>query len=157
MPAPRPTSSNPVSLVELAILAGAAEVDADVDVTGVTLDSRAVQPGDLYAALPGARVHGADFVVAAVAAGAAAVLTDPVGAGRVAGAGVPLLVVDRPRAVLGVLAARVTGSERTALRLVGVTCTNGKTTVAHLLHSALTALGRRPGLIGTVETRIGQE
>ncbi|MGL5850038.1 MAG: UDP-N-acetylmuramoyl-L-alanyl-D-glutamate--2,6-diaminopimelate ligase [Phycicoccus sp.] len=157
MPAPRPTSSNPVSLVELAILAGAAKVDADVDVTGVTLDSRAVQPGDLYAALPGARVHGADFAVAAVAAGAAAVLTDPVGAGRVAGAGVPLLVVDRPRAVLGVLAARVTGSERTALRLVGVTGTNGKTTVAHLLHSALTALGRRPGLIGTVETRIGQE
>ncbi|MGL5910078.1 MAG: UDP-N-acetylmuramoyl-L-alanyl-D-glutamate--2,6-diaminopimelate ligase, partial [Phycicoccus sp.] len=157
MPAPRPTSSRPVSLVELATLAGAAEVDADVTVTGISLDSRAVQPGDLYAALPGARVHGADFVVAAVAAGAAAVLTDPVGAGRVAGAGVPLLVVDRPRAVLGVLAARVMGTERTALRLVGVTGTNGKTTVAHLLHSALTALGRRPGLIGTVETRIGQE
>ncbi|MGL5931090.1 MAG: UDP-N-acetylmuramoyl-L-alanyl-D-glutamate--2,6-diaminopimelate ligase [Dermatophilaceae bacterium] len=159
MSAPRPTSARPVSLVELAGLAGAAEVAqfADIDVTGVTLDSRAVQPGDLYAALPGARVHGADFAAAAVAAGAVAVLTDPAGAGRVGGLGTPLLVVDRPRAVLGALAARIMRTERSTLRLVGVTGTNGKTTVAHLLHSALTALHRRPGLIGTVETRLGTD
>ncbi|MGL5865943.1 MAG: UDP-N-acetylmuramoyl-L-alanyl-D-glutamate--2,6-diaminopimelate ligase [Dermatophilaceae bacterium] len=157
MPAPRPTSLHPVPLVDLARLAGAAEVDTDVAVTGVTLDSRAVQPGDLYAALPGARVHGADFAAAAVAAGAGAVLTDPAGAGRAADIDVPLVVVDRPRAVLGALAARIMGTEGTALRLVGVTGTNGKTTVGYLLHSALTALGRRPGLIGTVETRIGAE
>ncbi|MGL5816549.1 MAG: UDP-N-acetylmuramoyl-L-alanyl-D-glutamate--2,6-diaminopimelate ligase [Phycicoccus sp.] len=146
-----------MSLVELAGLAGAAEVDVDVELTGVTLDSRAVRPGDLYAALPGARVHGADFAAAAVAAGAAAVLTDPAGARRAVGADAPLLVVDRPRAVLGALAARIMGTERTVLRLVGVTGTNGKTTIAHLLHSALTALGRQSGLIGTVETRIGAE
>src|SRR6201994_2436070 len=59
-------------------------------VTGVTHDSRAVQPGDLYAALPGSRVHGADFCAAAVTAGAVAVLTDPGGRERAAASGVPV-------------------------------------------------------------------
>ncbi|MGL4745209.1 MAG: UDP-N-acetylmuramoyl-L-alanyl-D-glutamate--2,6-diaminopimelate ligase [Dermatophilaceae bacterium] len=157
MPTPRPTSSRPVPLGQLARLAGAAEVDSDVEVAGVTLDSRVVRSGDLYAALPGARVHGADFAAAAVASGAVAVLTDPAGADRAVDLEVPLLVVAQPRAVLGAVAARVQGAERGALRLVGVTGTNGKTTVAHLLHSALTALDWRPGLVGTVETRIGDE
>ena len=68
-------------------------------ITGITHDSRQVQPGDLYAALPGAKTHGADHAPAAVAAGAAAVLTDPEGAGRLAGSGIPLLVVDDPELV----------------------------------------------------------
>ena len=72
---------------------------ATTAVTGITLDSRAVRPGDLYAALPGARAHGADFAAAAVAAGAAAVLTDVAGAAKVHG--VPVLVADDPRAELG--------------------------------------------------------
>ncbi len=127
--------------------------------TGVTLDSRAVLPGDLYAALPGAHAHGADFAGAAARAGAAAVLTDADGARRMGAGGVdlPVLVVEQPRCVLGEVAARVMGTEATPLALVGITGTNGKTTTAHLLHSALSALGRHPGLIGTVETRIGQE
>ena len=71
--------------------------------TGVTLDSRAVRPGDLYAALPGANVHGAGFVAAAVGLGAVAVLTDPAGAALLAlnEVPVPVLVVPEPRAVLG--------------------------------------------------------
>ncbi len=159
MPVPRPTQLRSTPVRDLARLVGAPDPRSDVEVTGVTLDSRAVLPGDLYAALPGARAHGADFAAAAVDAGALAVLTDPAGAERVAQARrpVPVLVVDRPREVLGAVAARVLGTERLPLRLVGITGTNGKTTTAHLVDSALRSLGHRPGLIGTVETRLGDE
>ena len=156
---PRPSAPRRTSLRDLADLLGAPAPETEAVVTGVTLDSRDVRAGDLYAALPGARAHGADFAAAAVAAGATALLTDPDGVDRAAAAGasLPALVVERPRDVLGAVAARVFGTARTPLRLLGITGTNGKTTTAHLVHSALTALGRPPGLIGTVETRIGEE
>ncbi len=123
--------------------------------TGVTLDSRQVQPGDLYAALPGAHVHGAQFAVQAVRAGAAAVLTDAAGAGLIGDAlGAPVLVVDEPRAVLGEVAAAIYGDPTRHLTLLGVTGTNGKTTVTYLLEAGLAAAGHRTGLVGTVQTRI---
>ena len=128
---------------------------AGVRVTGCTHDSRAVQPGDLYAALPGARAHGADFAAQAVAAGAVAVLTDPDGAARVDG--VPVLVADQPRAVLGRIASWVHGHPSNDLTVLGVTGTNGKTTTAFLLEAGLRAAGRETGLLGTVLTRIGEE
>ena len=158
----RPRSLPPVALETLADRAGATVVGGGsaqgVLVTGVSLDSRTVRPGDLYAALPGAHAHGATFVAGAVAAGAVAVLTDPEGAGLVAnGPGVPILLVAAPRAVLGDLAALVYGHPADAMRLIGVTGTNGKTTTAYLIESALRGLGARTGLIGTVETRVGDE
>ena len=131
----------------------------DVRVTGCTLDSRSVQPGDLYAALPGARVHGADFAAQAVARGAVAVLTDAAGADR-AGAhlsGVPVLVADDPRAVLGAVARWVHDDPADGMLVLGVTGTNGKTTTAFLLEAGLRAAGHRTGLLGTVLTRIGDE
>ena len=157
MAVPRPQHLRRTPLSEIAALVGAPDPRSEVVVTGVTLDSRQVLSGDLYAALAGARAHGAEFAGSAVESGAVAVLTDPEGAERIRGCGLdlPLLVVDHPRKVLGAAAARVLGTEHLPLRLLGVTGTNGKTTTAHLVHSALTALGRRPGLIGTVETRIG--
>ncbi|WP_404383440.1 UDP-N-acetylmuramoyl-L-alanyl-D-glutamate--2,6-diaminopimelate ligase [Knoellia locipacati] len=162
MSAPRPASRDSSSLRELALLAGAPTDDStglDVGVTGVTLDSRAVQPGDLYAALPGARAHGADFAAQAVAAGAAAVLTDADGVARLRDAGVtlPVIVVEHPRSVLGALSARIYDTTDQSLTMVGITGTNGKTTTAYLVSSALGVLGHRTGLIGTVETRIGDE
>ena len=130
-------------------------------VTGVTLSSRTVRPGDLYAALPGARTHGAAYVEQAVAAGAVAVLTDPAGrdllAGRAGAAGVPVLVVPTPRAVLGGLAAWLYGNPGERLATYGVTGTNGKTTTTFLLDSALRRLGERTGLVGTIEIRVGDE
>ena len=134
-------------------------VDPRVVVTGVTLDSRAIRPGDLYAALPGAHVHGADFVVAAVGLGAVAILTDPRGAALLAlnEIPVPVLVVPDPRASLGGVAAMIYGRASEGLTMLGITGTNGKTTTAYLLDSALRALGRVTGLIGTVETRIGED
>ena len=128
-------------------------------VTGVTLDSRAIRPGDLYAALPGANVHGARFAGAAVGLGAVAVLTDPQGAALLSRSeiAVPVLVVAEPRAAVGQVAALVYGHASQALTMLGITGTNGKTTTAYLLDSALRALGRVTGLIGTVETRIGEQ
>lgn len=158
MSAPRPTAVRSTALSDLALFLGLPAPASDAVLTGVTLDSRAVRPGDLYAALPGARAHGAQFAAGAAAGGAVAVLTDEVGKDLLAqeGLDLPVLVVTSPRSVLGSVAARVFGTEQTPLRMVGITGTNGKTTTAHLLDSALRALGRRPGLIGTVETRIGE-
>ncbi|WP_375869888.1 UDP-N-acetylmuramoyl-L-alanyl-D-glutamate--2,6-diaminopimelate ligase [Humibacillus xanthopallidus] len=137
----------------------------DVVVTGVSLDSRSVVPGDLYAALPGFHAHGADFAADALAAGAVAVLTDPAGRTRLralderapSASVVPVLLADHPREVLGEVAATVYGHPSEALTVLGVTGTNGKTTTAYLIESALRARGQRTGLIGTVETRIGDE
>ena len=133
--------------------------DPRLVVTGVTLDSRAIRPGDLYAALPGANLHGADFVDAAISRGAVAVLTDPTGAALLAlrELPVPVLVVPDPRAALGRVAALVYGSASRKLTMLGITGTNGKTTTAYLLDSALRSLGQVTGLIGTVETRIGED
>ena len=131
-----------------------------VRVTGVTLDSRRVRSGDLYAALPGANVHGASFAAQACAAGAAAVITDAQGAAiieRDHAASVPVIVVDDPRAVLGELGAEVYGHPSDTLDMVGITGTNGKTTTAYLVESAWRALGRVTGLIGTIETRVAGE
>lgn len=124
-------------------------------VTGCTHDSRQVRPGDLYAALPGANVHGARFAADAVAAGAAAVLTDPSGAELVEDG--PVVVAERPRDVLGEIAAAVHGHPARALTLLGVTGTNGKTTTSFMIDAGLRAAGRRTGLLGTVVTRIGDE
>ncbi|MCN0151409.1 UDP-N-acetylmuramoyl-L-alanyl-D-glutamate--2,6-diaminopimelate ligase [Salinispora arenicola] len=124
-------------------------------VTGVTHASQEVRPGDLYAALPGARRHGAEFVPAAARAGAVAVLTDPAGASATAQAGLPMLVVPDPRAVLGDLASAVYGDPTAGLAVIGVTGTAGKTSTAYLVESGLRAAGHVTGLIGTVETRLG--
>jgi UDP-N-acetylmuramoyl-L-alanyl-D-glutamate--2,6-diaminopimelate ligase len=127
-------------------------------VSGITLDSRAVAPGDLYVALPGSRVHGAAFCAEAVAAGAVAVLTDPDGKTRAAATGVPVFVLADPRAKLGEIACWVYGNPSSRLALIGVTGTSGKTTTTYLVESGLRQAGHRTGLIGGVETRIaGQQ
>jgi UDP-N-acetylmuramoyl-L-alanyl-D-glutamate--2,6-diaminopimelate ligase len=126
-------------------------------VSGVTLDSRAVCPGDLYAALPGARVHGAAYCVEAVAAGAVAVLTDPDGRARATASGVPVFVVADPRARLGEIACWVYGDPSSKLGLIGVTGTSGKTTSTYLIEAGLRESGHRTGLVGGVEIRIGTD
>jgi len=124
-----------------------------VEVGGITHDSRAVHAGDVYAALPGANAHGADFTAGAAVLGAAAVLTDELGADRAASTGLPVLVVDDARAVLGTAAVWAYDEPARDLALVGITGTNGKTTTAYLVEAGLRAAGHVTGLIGTVETR----
>ncbi|MDQ4086186.1 MAG: UDP-N-acetylmuramoyl-L-alanyl-D-glutamate--2,6-diaminopimelate ligase [Actinomycetota bacterium] len=126
----------------------------DAEVTGLTLNSRLVEPGDLYAALPGSRVHGAEFAAAALRSGAAGVLTDPAGAGMLADADVAVCVVERPRSVLGALAARLYDDPAAALTTVGITGTHGKTTTTYMCEAGLRGAGVGSGVIGTVGTRI---
>ena len=159
---PRPRSVPGRTLSDVAALLGV-PLAADAQdagtrrLTGVTLDSRSVREGDLYAALPGARAHGAQFLPDAVRLGAVACLTDPAGRASAEALGLPALVVDDPRARLGEVAAQVYGDPGDALLLLGVTGTNGKTTTTYLLESALRVTGRTTGLVGTVETRVGDE
>ncbi|MEV4637245.1 UDP-N-acetylmuramoyl-L-alanyl-D-glutamate--2,6-diaminopimelate ligase [Actinoplanes sp. NPDC049548] len=152
---PRPQTLRPSRLSDLAAPAGAQVVGEDAEVTGVTHASGDVRPGDLYAALPGARRHGAEFVGAAAEAGAVAVLTDPAGRDAAVAAGLPVLVVPDPRAVLGVVASAVYGDPTAKLTMIGLTGTAGKTSTAYLVESGLRAAGLTTGLIGTVETRLG--
>jgi UDP-N-acetylmuramoyl-L-alanyl-D-glutamate--2,6-diaminopimelate ligase len=128
--------------------------DADPLIRGVSLASDTVAPGDLFAALPGSRRHGAEFVPAAAAAGAVAVLTDPSGAPAAADAGLPALVVPDPRQAVGHLAAAVYGQPTDRLSVLGITGTNGKTSTSYLVEAGLVAAGRTTGLIGTVESRL---
>jgi UDP-N-acetylmuramoyl-L-alanyl-D-glutamate--2,6-diaminopimelate ligase len=127
-------------------------------VSGITADSRLVCQGDLYVALPGAARHGADFTAGAVAAGAVAVLTDPLGEQRLNSAGgsgsealgVPVLTVPDPRRLLGPLAAAVYGHPSRDPLTFGITGTNGKTTTSYLLEAALRSSGLSTGLVGTL-------
>ncbi|MGP4033132.1 UDP-N-acetylmuramoyl-L-alanyl-D-glutamate--2,6-diaminopimelate ligase [Pseudarthrobacter sp. 1C304] len=132
-----------------------------VTVTGISLNSRTVQAGDLYVALPGAARHGADFVPQAVEAGASAVLTDEAGARLLAFShdiAVPVLVAGEPRSLVGGLSALIYRSrpqDAPAPALYGVTGTNGKTTTTYFINALLQALGQTTGLIGTIEILAG--
>ncbi len=165
---PRPSSVHPQDLAALAARLGVGvsrprpsgtEVTEVTEVTGLELDSRLVRPGDLYAALPGARTHGAQFAGQAARLGAAAVLTDPDGAGTAAAQApdLPQLVVPAPREVLGELAVLVYPRPERTPQTVGITGTNGKTTTAFLLDAVLADVGMATGMIGTVETRIKRQ
>ncbi|MFJ3902011.1 UDP-N-acetylmuramoyl-L-alanyl-D-glutamate--2,6-diaminopimelate ligase [Streptomyces sp. NPDC090025] len=155
---PRPERLRPTPLGELAARLGTELPGAEgVAVSGITHDSRAVRPGDVYAALPGARAHGADFVAQAAGLGAAAVLTDPAGADRAAATGLPVLVTDDPRGRMGELAAEIYGRPGTDLLQIGITGTSGKTTTAYLVEGGLRGAKLHTGLVGTVEMRIGDE
>ncbi len=152
----RPQHSEPIALRVLADALGARLVgSADgVEVTGFTLSSQRVHPGDLYAALPGSRSHGIAFAPTAAESGAVAVLTDPDGAAAAGELALPLLVVDAPRAVLGPTAARIYGDPAASMRMIGVTGTQGKTTTTLLAEGGMRAAGIAAGVIGTVGTRV---
>src|SRR5215469_1033434 len=124
-------------------------------VAGVTHDSRRVRPGDLYAALPGTRQHGARFCREAAGDGAVAVLTDADGRDLATACGLPVFVVSDVRARLGEVAAWIYGQPSEQLLLIGVTGTSGKTTTSYLLEAGLRMSGHVTGLIGGIETRVG--
>ena len=136
-----------------------AECDSDllkeIEVTGIAQSSNSVIPGDLFVALPGEKFHGAEFAFDAIKKGAVAVLTDIAGASKIEG--VPILISANPRRAAGIASAWFYSEPMRDLYSVGVTGTNGKTTVTTILHQILMAAGRESGLIGTVETRIGVE
>lgn len=169
----RPTAVVGVPLGHLAAVAGlvpgsVATLDhatpaVNLPVTGITLRAQAVRPGDMFAALPGTKVHGAVFAGDAVRAGATSILTDRAGLAAIrsspgepdgALAATPVLLVVDARAVLGVVSSSVYGDPSSRLAVIGVTGTSGKTTTGYLLEAALSVGGHSTGLVGTVETRI---
>ncbi len=155
----RPVDPPSTPLATLAAACGAqiqgdARGDGATPVTGISLNSQRIVRGDLYAALPGARAHGAQYAADAVAAGAVGVLTDPAGLDLASAAGVPVLVVPDPRAVLGELAATIHRHPARSLTMLAVTGTQGKTTTTRLLEAGLEAAGIPAAVIGTVGTRV---
>ena len=144
-------------------LAAAKGVDWGTEVTGISMDSRSVEPGDLYVALGGANRHGAEFASQVAAAGAAAVLTDDDGVRLLAASdlgGVPVLTAGGLRDLVGPLSARIFNSQPADAprpQLFGVTGTNGKTTTTYFVNSLLKSLGKTTGLIGTIEIVAGNE
>lgn len=125
--------------------------DLSTDVLGVTHDSRKVQPGKIFVAVPGEKTDGHDFIGNALEAGACAVIAQrprPVEFGEV-----PWIVVKDTRLALGPVSAVVNGDPTSKITLVGITGTNGKTTLTFLLEAILQASGLRPGVIGTISYR----
>ena len=122
------------------------------DITDLAYDARRVTAGALFACVPGQRVDGHDFAADAVDRGAAALIVE-----RQLELPVPQLVVADAREAMALAADAFFGRPTRELLVAGVTGTNGKTTTAFLLFSILAAAGMRPGLLGTVESRVGGE
>src|SRR5918992_2544538 len=125
---------------------------APVDVADLAYDARSVQPGALFVCVPGLKADGHEFAQTAVEAGAVALIVE-----RPLDLAVPQLLVEDARVASALAADAFFGFPTRELEVAGVTGTNGKTTSAFLLFSILAAAGRRPGLLGTVESRIGGE
>ena len=138
-------------MIRLSDLGLTARAGRDPTLSGVTADSRAVRSGMLFAALPGASVHGARFIPAALEQGATAILTDAEGArmaaGTLADSDVALVVAEDPRAALAGAAALWFGAQPATM--VAVTGTNGKTSVATFTRQIWAALGHASINIGT--------
>jgi UDP-N-acetylmuramoyl-L-alanyl-D-glutamate--2,6-diaminopimelate ligase len=126
-----------------------------VDVSGVSISSEEVRPGDLYVGVAGVRTHGARFAERAAEHGAVALLTDAAGRDLASGSGLPVLVVDDPRSALGAVSAWVYRTADHPPLLLGVTGTNGKTSTSYLIAAMLTQLGLVTGLSTTAERHIG--
>ena len=156
----RPLTQSQRSLASIASTVGAtSELSASelekIGVTGVTSSSSDVEPGDLFCAFAGEKVHGASFAQDAIKSGAVAILTDAEGAKKIKGS--PVLVVTNARKSAAILTSWFYGEPMRDLFSIGITGTNGKTTVSTLWHQIFQSAGQESGLIGTVETRIGNE
>ena len=152
----RPFNEFSYSLSKAADLLGAQKLHfSEAEFTGLTHVDSEIQPGDIFLAFPGAKSHGAQYIESAKARGAIAVLTDQEGAAL--SHNIPTLVVSHVREAGAILASSFYRSPIRDLQSIGITGTNGKTTVSTLLYQLLSAIGRESGLIGTVETRIGED
>ncbi len=161
-PVLRPEHPSARSLGQLASEFGLEHISSldGIEITGVTLSTGDLHPGDLYVGMPGAHRHGAEFAAQAKEGGAVALMTDAAGAEiaqRVfdGGAGLPIILVDSPRAALGEVSAWVYRTTEHMPLLFAVTGTNGKTSTSYLLEGILKQVGLVTGLSSTAERHIG--
>ena len=139
----------PVSLGELAQKFKIETNNSDLKITGITLNTKSVEPGDLFVALPGENSHGANFVPEAKSNGAVAVLTDTQGLKALGKTDFPVISIENPRHQLGEISSFVFGNPSESLKIFGITGTNGKTTSAWLMRSGLEKCGIPTSLLGT--------
>lgn len=124
----------------------------DIAVKDIQIDSRRVQPGTLFIAIKGVAADGHQFIEKAIESGAVAIISETQVASR---EGVTMLQVENSSAASGYIASNFFGQPSSKMKVVGVTGTNGKTTIATLLYKLFTALGYKCGLLSTVDNHIG--
>jgi UDP-N-acetylmuramoyl-L-alanyl-D-glutamate--2,6-diaminopimelate ligase len=152
----RPILDHNISVEDIARLIGIElGLDPTLSFSGATSRDTDVVEGDLFLAYPGEKTHGARFASNAISRGARAIVTDAEGAAIVDG--LPVIVVPHARTAGALISARLYGKPMQEMISIGITGTNGKTTVSTLLFQLFQEAGRESGLIGTVETRIGRE
>ncbi|WP_347860664.1 UDP-N-acetylmuramoyl-L-alanyl-D-glutamate--2,6-diaminopimelate ligase [Salimicrobium sp. PL1-032A] len=130
----------------------AGDVDQETDITGITIDSREVKPGNLFVCIRGFETDGHRYITAAINNGAAAVVAE-----ETADVHVPLIVVSDTKRSLAQLASRFYSNPTRDMQLIGVTGTNGKTTITYLLEEIFSRNNDSTGVIGTIQTKINGE
>lgn len=148
----RPVASPTKSLASIAKHIGS-EFNQELEINGISQNAAEVEPGDIFLAIQGAKHHGIEFIDQAIEKGAVAVVTDAKGLTMK----LPTLVVADPRRVAGEIASYIYGQPSSNMFSVGITGTNGKTTVTTLLHQIWQCARWDSGLIGTVNTQINSE
>lgn len=137
------------------LTAARTEGNMDVDISGLSMHSRTVRPGELFVCVPGIPGFQEDrhpFAEEAVRKGAAAIVAE-----RRLGLDVPTVLVSCARHAMAVMACHFYGYPSTELKLIGVTGTNGKTTTGHMIEAILREAGHRTGLMGNLGTKIGED
>ncbi len=124
-----------------------------IPITGIAIDNRKVEPGNLFVAMPGGMADGHDFIADAIVRGAKAVVCEK----EIKGLSVPVIRVQNSRQSLSWLAAAFYGNPGHSLTMIGVTGTDGKTTTCNLLYQILLSAGIKAGLVSTVNAVIGEE
>lgn len=153
----RPLNSPSVSFAGIAQILNVDDIEnrGDLLINGIAQDANEIEPGDIFVAIQGAKHHGIEFLDTAIKNGAVAVLTDQ--SGSSASTVLPTLVVADPRKVVGHVSVHIYGDPSADMFTVGITGTNGKTTVTTLLHQIWQSANWDSGLIGTVNTQINSE
>ena len=129
--------------------------ETEVEITGVNIDSRRIEAGHLFVAIPGTQTDGHKFIPKAIELGAAAILCERMPEEHAEG--VTYVVVESTESVVGIVATHFFGDPSRKLKLVGVTGTNGKTTIATLLYNMFRKFGHKCGLLSTVCNYIEDE
>jgi UDP-N-acetylmuramoyl-L-alanyl-D-glutamate--2,6-diaminopimelate ligase len=152
----RPILDHTISVAEISRLIGI-QIDLDPALTfsGATSSDVDVVEGDIFLAYPGENTHGARFASNAISRGARAIVTDAEGA--TIAAGLPVIIAPHARTAGALISATLYAKPMQEMVSIGITGTNGKTTVSTLLYQLFQEAGRESGLIGTVETRIGRD
>lgn len=125
--------------------------DVDIEVSGISYNSRLTKPGDVFVAVTGFKTDGHKYAKSAVENGAVCVVCEH----EIEGVDVPCIIVENSRSALAEMACNFYGNPTKKLKLIGVTGTNGKTTVTYLVKSVLEANGEKVGLMGTNKNMIG--